>query len=469
MSAMTKRIAVLVAAVAAVGLVASTFSEDDRYHVLVPLENASGLKDGAAVRIGGVDRGTVQLRFGKNDQVLADLELDDSVGPIGTDARVAVVAVNFLGLKRVEITPGDARRHAAPSGWTVPADRVTTPTDLDQVLNVFDADTRTRLQILLTEAGEAVVGRRVDIRHLLHEFPLGLDQANAVLADLADDRRTLHELVTRSNRFVAEARTQRRSLNRLIEVVGDASQTVSARRARLRQTLARAPGTLRALQGFLVDLRASTSDLGPAARSISAAAPPLRDTLAEVDATRRAAGPTLAIATRVAPDLSRLALGATPVLRRALPTARAAGSMARALVPVTDTLDRSADNIVAIVENWSRAIQFRDQLGHVFRGEASVSPDLILSMVERLTERPDKRASRKRPKPPSAPLSERGATPAPKPDRLGDPAKKLLDDTVKNLPKELEGLLGGLTPKADDATPPAKSTTDALLDFLLGN
>jgi len=292
MSAMTKRIAVLVAAVAAVGLVASTFSEDDRYHVLVPLENASGLKDGAAVRIGGVDRGTVQLRFGKNDQVLADLELDDSVGPIGTDARVAVVAVNFLGLKRVEITPGDARRHAAPSGWTVPADRVTTPTDLDQVLNVFDADTRTRLQILLTEAGEAVVGRRVDIRHLLHEFPLGLDQANAVLADLADDRRTLHELVTRSNRFVAEARTQRRSLNRLIEVVGDASQTVSARRARLRQTLARAPGTLRALQGFLVDLRASTSDLGPAARSISAAAPPLRDTLAEVDTRdRHARGP----------------------------------------------------------------------------------------------------------------------------------------------------------------------------------
>ena len=74
---------------------------------------------------------------------------------------VAVAAQNFLGQKRVQLDPGDAAT-PAPSGYEVPAENVTTPTDLDQVLNVLDADTRTRAMVLLNEAGAAVLGRRVD-------------------------------------------------------------------------------------------------------------------------------------------------------------------------------------------------------------------------------------------------------------------------------------------------------------------
>ncbi|WP_205698856.1 MlaD family protein [Conexibacter sp. SYSU D00693] len=483
MSAGRLAAALLALVAVAVGAVVLLGGDDDRYVVRVPLTNAGGLQDGSAVRIAGIDRGRVDLRLEPGDRVVAELELEDGAGPVGRDASVAVVSANFLGLKRVELDPGDARRAPVPSGTTVPADRVTTPTDLDQVLGVFDADTRTRAQVLLTEAGEAVVGRRVDIRKLLEQFPVGLEDASAVLAQLRADDRTMDDLLARSGRFVREVTRERRALTRMVDTVGDTAQTVAARRAQLRTTLARAPQTLRTLRGFLGDLETTTKDLGPAAREIAAAAPPLAATLREVDGFREAAAPTLDVATDAGPDLSRLATKATPVLRRARPTAQAVAGMAQSLKPVSDTLDGSADNIIAILENWSRAIQFRDGLGHVFRGEASVSPDLVLTMVDRLTKGQEKR--REQAKAPAAPDRRAPARPdARRPDVVKDLVERLpsvkqpllpkVGETVQRLPggevlkgvtDAVDGVLKDLTGRGHDD---GRTLDGGLLDLLLG-
>jgi ABC-type transporter Mla subunit MlaD len=447
---------------------------DDPYRVSVPLENASGLRDGAAVKVSGLDRGTVKVRIDDRDRVILDLELDDEVGAVGKDAKVAIVAANFLGIKRVELNPGDVS-DPAPDGHMLSPRQVTTPTDLDQVLSVFDADTRTRAKILLNEAGAAVVGRKVDVATLLKELPVGMEQAGPVLQELATNDATMKDLVERSDRFVADITSERRTLTQLLDTVGKTAETVSARRAELRETLARAPGTLRALRGFLGDLEAATVDLGPAAREITAAAPALAETLGEVEGFRKAAAPTLRTGTRVAPQLTRLATRSTPVLRRARTTVGSARTLATALPPVTDTLDKSSDNIIAVLENWSRAIQFRDQLGHVFRGEASVSPDLILTMVDRLAANQKRKApARKAPKAPAR--AEAPSTPAATPAR--PPAVRLpkvpnLKETLDALPvkptvddvtEALEGLLGGL---AGDKGGDGRAPDNDLLDFLL--
>jgi phospholipid/cholesterol/gamma-HCH transport system substrate-binding protein len=376
--------AALAAGTLAVAVVVAT-SGGDGYRVRIPLASATGLEDGSSVQIGGIDRGRVELSLEKGDRVVATVELQDGAGPVGRNASASIEAANFLGRKRVNLRPGDAAGNPAPSGWTMPADRVSTPTDLDQLLGVFDADTRTRAQVLLNEMGTAVVGRRVDIRKLLEEFPAGLESSTAVLQDLRTDDATMHDLLTRSDRIVDTIARQRQSLGDLVDTVGQTAETVSARRTELRDTLARAPGMLRSLRGFLGDLQATTGDLGPAARELETTAPPLGAALRELDGFRRAAGPTLRLATAAAPQLTRLADGVTPVARRALPSLQALSTLGGDMVPVSNAVDGSADNVIAVLENWSRAIQFRDGLSHVFRGEASFSPDLILSAVHRLT------------------------------------------------------------------------------------
>jgi phospholipid/cholesterol/gamma-HCH transport system substrate-binding protein len=459
------------AAVACIAVLVIALGGSDPYVLRVPLENASGLKSGSPVTVGGVSKGKVELHLEKGDQVIAELRLDRDAGPVGRDARVSIAAANFLGQKRVRLEKGDVSQ-PAPSGYVLPESRVTTPTDLDQVLSVLDADTRTRAKILLNEAGAAVLGRRVDIATLIKEFPLGFRDGTRVLQRLRADDERLGDLVVRSDSLVDEVTDRRGDLVRMIDVVGRAAQNASAQRAELRSTLARAPRTLTTLQRFLGDLEATARPLGPAAREITASAPPLAATLAEVRPFGRAAIPTLREARAVAPSLVRLASEGTPVLRRARPTVKSLAEVSEALVGVSRTLDGSSDNILAILENWSRAIQFRDGLSHVFRGEASFTPEFLQTMVSRLAPKPAtvRRKSRKEgDRTPTAqvPAPQRPGRDRPRLPKLPPAARELLDKiqpppAVKKLLDQLEGGSSGQNPQGD-------SSLKGLFDFLMAD
>jgi phospholipid/cholesterol/gamma-HCH transport system substrate-binding protein len=249
-------------------------------------------------------------------------------------------------------------------------------------------------------------------------MPHAFSSSTALLGQLVGDNHTLAHLVQTSDGWLRQFAAQRSSLGRMVDVVGQTGATLAERRTQLRQTLADAPGTLRTLQTFLAKLQATTVPLGPAARDISSTAPELSATLAQVDPFRVAADPALNAATSVAPDLTTLATKATPVLDRAVPVAHDLASFSTSLTPVSDALNHSIDNLLAIMQNWSRAIQFRDGLSHVFRGEASFTPDSITTFIDRLmaaTSKSSKHSTASRSAKPSAakPQASTPATPAP--------------------------------------------------------
>ncbi|MCW3016202.1 MAG: Mammalian cell entry related domain protein [Solirubrobacterales bacterium] len=456
------------AAAAALACVMLLSGEHKHYRLRVPLENASGLKTGSPVLVGGEPEGRVTLRLSRDDHLTAELELDPGAGPVGRDAKVSIVAANFLGQKRVELDPGD-RQVPVPSGWVVPSAQITGPTDLDQVLSVLDADTRTRAAILINETGAAVVGRKFDLRALLSQFPPGLVGLTKVLEDLQTDRKVLGTLVEHSDRFVAEATAQRRDLADLVDTLGQTAQTVSARRAALRRTLAAAPGTLARLQGFLTQLEATARPLGPAAAALQATAPGLASTLHAVMPFTNAAVPTLGEAARVAPVLTRLGDRATPVIRRARQAVSSLVQLAGDLPPLSTTADRSFDNLVAILDNWSRAIQFRDGLSHVFRGEAGISPNLLSSMTDRLVTRGSQAPARsRRPARPRPPAQAPQPARAPQHTAAGPtpPPAGRTPDAVGQLPDRIGAAVQDLLKPAPESGP-GPGRMQGLLDYLL--
>jgi ABC-type transporter Mla subunit MlaD len=379
-----KRLAIfgLGAAIVAVLVIVLTGGSSP-YVLHVRLADAAGLQQRSPVMIGGVTAGTITLHLGANDQVIADLDINRSQAPVGRNASVAIAAINFLGQKEAEITRGNAS-DPAPSGYTIPASHVTVGTDLDQVLDVLDPSTRARLAVLIDETGTALTGRRADFSTLLEQLPPSIQDANALLSELVSDNHTLADLVTSSDQFVSQVTTQRSQLSRLIGTVGQTAVSVEGRRQQLAQTLAQAPSTLTTLQTFLGKLQATTVPLGPAAQNISITAAPLRAALAQVGPFQHAAQPALSAATAVAPELTQLATQATPVVTQANPVIASLATFSSALVPVSGILNKSVDNLLAIIDNWSRAIQFRDGLGHVFRGEGAVSADSLTSIINRL-------------------------------------------------------------------------------------
>ncbi|WP_354698943.1 hypothetical protein DSM112329_04642 [Paraconexibacter sp. AEG42_29] len=472
----------VVGAVAALALLLVVRGGDDgKTHLKLRLDSAGGLQDGSPASIGGVKVGKVQLELGEGDKVLADIVLDEGT-VVPRDARVAISAVNFLGQKQISFTGGDVST-PAPDGYEFPASRVSTSTDLDQVLNTLDADTRTRLSLLVNEAGASVLGRKWDISRFVKEVPRTLADANVFLGRLVSDNDTLAALISSSDRFIAQTAAKQDGLVRMVDTLGQTAKTVETKRAELRATLAKAPGTLSTLQRFLAELERTTVPLGPAARDITRAAPALRRTLTEVDGFRRAAGPTLDTATDVAPELTALADGATPTLRRAEPTVRSLAGLATALTPVSDTLDRSADNLLGTIENWSQAIQLRDGVSHIFRGEATFSPNLLTSVLDRLNKpadaaatKPARRTGAKTGDGPAAASPAQPGSPAPaggdRPATAKEALKKVVGGVVDPVTDVLDGLL---RPKGSGPSTPAPSPSGdrrpaaaSLLDFLLG-
>jgi virulence factor Mce-like protein len=378
-----RRVSALALVLAVVALVVILLgSGANAYTIKMVLADADGLRQDSPVAIGGQDVGTISMTV-RGDRVIVDMNIDRADAPVGRDATASVASVNLLGQKRIELYKGDTR-DPAPSGYELRASQVTVTTDLDQVLDVLAPDVRTRLAILINEAGEAFTGREADFSEMLEQLPPDLHAGTELLDGISADNHTLADLVQSSDGFISQLTGQRAQLVHLIKVLGQASTTVATRRGDLAATLARAPGTLATLQTFLAKLTATTVPLAPAARDITATAPELTATLAQLDPFRKAADPTLGEATAVAPELTRLATGATPIVRQATPVVGSLATFSKALAPVSEIVTHSVDNLVAILQNWSRAIQFRDGLSHVFRGEYGFTPQIVTSMINQL-------------------------------------------------------------------------------------
>jgi phospholipid/cholesterol/gamma-HCH transport system substrate-binding protein len=356
------------------------------HHLRIAMIDAEGLRNGEAVVVGGVPVGKVSnLKLVQpGDQVIAELTIKNSAWPVGRDASAAINSVNLLGQKELDLIVGN-RADPAPDGYLIGASRVTPSTDLDQVLDVLDPLTRARLSVFLDEAGLALTGRRMDLSNLLQELPSGLADTTQLLNSLVSDNHTLADLLQSSGQFIDQINQQRAGVTRMVHVVGQAAAVVASRRSELLQTLAQTPPALGTLRTFLAQLQTATVPIRPAAIALSSAARPLTETLAQLEPFRQAAQPALATATRVAPDLSRLALGATPVLQQARRPLDALASFSTDPLPkIGNVLNGSVDNAVAVAADWGHAIQLRDGLSHIFRGEVSFTAEALRSAVSRL-------------------------------------------------------------------------------------
>jgi ABC-type transporter Mla subunit MlaD len=142
------------------------------YNLKVLLPNAEALVKGNEVRIGGNRVGTVKSVVpvnGGDGKVAAEVSiaLDQTAEPLPSDSTVMVRPKSALGLKYLQITPGESDR-GFEAGERIPlAAAKPEPVDIDQFFDMFDEKTRQAIRRNLAGFGNALAGRGPQLNEAL--------------------------------------------------------------------------------------------------------------------------------------------------------------------------------------------------------------------------------------------------------------------------------------------------------------
>ena len=275
------------------------------YQVTAQLPSAAELVPGNEVRIAGIRVGiidSIEPVSHEDGSVTAqlDLKLDQSTGEIPDDSTIIVRAQSALGLKYLQILKGTSTE-TYPEGSTLPLSAATpTPVDFDQVLNMFDAPTRSAIRVNEVEFGNSIAGRGLSLNEALVELAPALERLEPVARNLAAPSTGLERFVRALAATAAEVAPVAEVQAQMFSVL-DTTFTALAAVARpfIQQTIVRSPPTLITADETLPGIRAFLGDsarlftaLQPGADALATYTPSIASAL-EVGAPALADAPAL--------------------------------------------------------------------------------------------------------------------------------------------------------------------------------
>jgi ABC-type transporter Mla subunit MlaD len=172
------------------------------YELKAEVPSAANLVVGNDVRIGGSRVGFVggieaQRRDDGTTIAVLDLTLERSVSPLPRDSTLIVRPRSALGLKYVEITRG-TDSEGFDDGATIPITAATpTPVEFDEVLSMFDDETREAASANTIGFGDAFAGRGESINTAIGAF-------RPLLRDIVPVAQNLSSPETNLRRFFGE-------------------------------------------------------------------------------------------------------------------------------------------------------------------------------------------------------------------------------------------------------------------------
>lgn len=250
----------LAAAAAAVGV--AVLHRGRPYEVTAYVVSAAQVVPGNDVVMGGVPVGhVIAVELAPDDGPAGariTMQIDQRFAPLHRGTRVTLRPKGLLGNLFVELTPSGASA-TIPAGGTIPVQDTAAPVTLDQVTDVFDAQTRQALQTLDQQGGAALQDRGADVNHVLQRLPqVSSDLASTAGALDARDRE-LNALAIEFDRVASQVAGEDASLRGDVRDGAALLDTLAAHQQRLQDELTAANSSLGSLNAAL-DGRQSSLD-----------------------------------------------------------------------------------------------------------------------------------------------------------------------------------------------------------------
>lgn len=250
------------------------------------LPNASGLRTGNKVHVGGEQVGVIlDLRPVRRPDgtVVARAKLRvERIPRLPVDSTLAVRPISPLGLKYVELTVGRSSR-TLRDGATVAVSRTQLPVDLDRVLGMFDPPTRRAVQDNAHGYGDALSARGGDLNRFIAAAPALATELEQMAGNLSRPRTDLGGFIRGLDRFTQALAPVSSPTARLVTEMADTFEALTTDQGQpLRDSIAATPATLdvgtrslRSTRPFLERVAALSGDLNDAAAALDTTLPPI--------------------------------------------------------------------------------------------------------------------------------------------------------------------------------------------------
>jgi phospholipid/cholesterol/gamma-HCH transport system substrate-binding protein len=195
------------------------------------------------------------------------LAIDRGSAPLHRGTRATIRPKGLLGNPFVELTAGPSSSAAIPSGGTLPLQDTASPVDLDQVMDLFDPQTRARIQTLTREGGTALANRGSDLNLFLQALPGIAQNTSAVTDRIASQDQQLSALDVEFDRIAQMMAAEDRAFRADIANGASLLDLTAAHEAQLKAELVYAD---RALGELAAGLRGHERDLNQMLKSLPA-------------------------------------------------------------------------------------------------------------------------------------------------------------------------------------------------------
>jgi phospholipid/cholesterol/gamma-HCH transport system substrate-binding protein len=326
----------------------------ESYRITAYFPEATQLAQQSDVRIGGVSVGKVESialappdeRVNGKDTTEAVIQVDPQYAPISTDAKAILRQKTLLGETYIELTSGTnpdgtpkpvslgsaaTEANAAssdassvkdiPEGGTLPVRQTQEATQIDEIFNALDKQTRTAFQRWLQNASVAIKGRGLDLNDALGNIGPFASDASRILRVLHQQQSSVRGLV-RDTGTVFDALSRNDSeLSRAITGSDQTFKALASEDRALHQTFQILPTferetrlTLAKLDQFRANahplvrkLLPVANDVSPTLRSVRQLSPHLRSLFIDLK-------PLIAAARKGLPATARFVAHLRPVL-----------------------------------------------------------------------------------------------------------------------------------------------------------
>jgi ABC-type transporter Mla subunit MlaD len=280
-----------------------------KYLVRAEFDNASFITTGENVKISGVTVGTVHaLDVTPAHRAVLVLQIDDpAFRPFRRDAHCRIGVQSLIGEQFVECEPTEKRggdRAPAPalpridSGpgegqHALPVRQNSSPVGADLLNNIMRVPEQQRLPLIINEFGAGLSGNGESLRAAIRRASPALQQADKLVAILAEQDRTLSRLVAESDAVLGPLAGHRRDLTGFLKHAGQTATATAQEGDALEANFAKFPAFLREL-GPAADRLGELADrTTPAIGALAAQAPAVNEATARLGPLAEQSTPAL--------------------------------------------------------------------------------------------------------------------------------------------------------------------------------
>lgn len=270
------------------------------------------------------------------------------------------------------VNPGTASAGLAGASHPLPASQTDTSVNLDDVLNVFNSDTRSSLRRLLDNLGNGLADRGASLREGFVEAVPFVQLAGRLSQQLAERAPLVRQLVHNAAVLTTDLGQNQTILRRLIGSGSATLTTLENSSQGLSQTLTELPPTLTDLKSSLSSVSGVVGEVDTAVRSLYPVAGALPGALTAVRKLSDAASPAVAA---LQTPVQRL----VPLARYLVPLSASLSTAVSRLLPQVPALNKLVHDLAGCRTGvqgffeWNPSLaKYGDERGQSPRGNVAV-------------------------------------------------------------------------------------------------